>query len=63
MRTFARFVSAVAFAGTIAPSILLLAGAVSPERMKWWMLIATLAWFAATPVWMDRADGRRGGAR
>jgi hypothetical protein len=63
MRRFARFVSAVALAGTIVPSILLLAGAVSPDRMQWWMLIATIAWFTATPVWMDRADGRRGGAK
>jgi hypothetical protein len=57
MRTLAKFVSAAALVGTIAPSLLLFAGVGSLQQMKWWMLIATLAWFAATPVWMDRADG------
>ena len=58
MRTLAKLVSAAALVGTIAPSILLLAGLLAPEPMKWWMLLATLAWFAATPAWMDRAGGR-----
>jgi len=58
MRTLAKFVSAVALVGTITPSLLLSAGVVSLDQVKWWMLVATLAWFAATPVWMDRNTGR-----
>ena len=58
MRTLAKVISGVALVGTIAPSLLLLAGVVSLDQMKSWMLVATLAWFGATPVWMDRATGR-----
>jgi hypothetical protein len=62
MRTLARFVSGVALVGTIVPSLLLFAGVVSLDQMKWWMLLATLAWFGATPMWMDRTDGPEGSA-
>jgi hypothetical protein len=62
MRTLAKFVSAAALVGTIVPSLLLFAGVVSLEQMKWWMLVATIAWFGATPVWMDRSDGTGGAA-
>jgi len=58
MRTLARVISGIAFVGTIVPSILLFAGAVSLDQVKWWMFLATVAWFAATPVWMDRDTGR-----
>jgi|OpeIllAssembly_1097287.scaffolds.fasta_scaffold807750_2 hypothetical protein len=58
MRTLAQLVSAAALVGTIAPSLLLFAGVVSLEQVKWWMLVATIAWFVATPVWMDRRDGK-----
>ena len=57
MRTLAKCVSAAALIGTILPSLLLFAGLVPLEQMKWWMLVATLAWFGATPVWMGRSGG------
>ena len=62
MRTLAKCVSAAALVGTIVPSLLLFAGVVSVEQMKWWMLVATLAWFGATPAWMDRSGGTGDGA-
>lgn len=62
MSTLAKFVSAAALIGTIAQPILLFAGIVSLDQMKWWMLVATLAWFGATPVWMDRSGGKGGAA-
>ena len=62
MRTLAKCVSAAALVGTIAPSLLLFAGVVSLEQMTWWMLVATLAWFGATPVWMVRSGGAGDGA-
>jgi hypothetical protein len=62
MRTLAKCVSAAALVGTIVPPLLLFAGVVSLEQMKGWMLVATLAWFGATPVWMDRSGGSGVGA-
>ena len=55
MRTAAKVVSALALAGTIAPAILFFTGAIALEPMKAWMLAATVVWFAATPLWMDRS--------
>jgi hypothetical protein len=50
----ARLVSLVALAGTIVPPVLYFTGNMELDVMKAWMLAATIAWFAATPVWMDR---------
>jgi hypothetical protein len=47
-------VSLVALVGTILPPILFFAGRIDLDSMKSWMLVATVAWFAATPLWMDR---------
>ena len=54
MTTLARFVSLIALAGTIVPAILLFVGWLDLVAMKAWMLAATVAWFVATPYWMDR---------
>ena len=54
MKTFAHVVSFVALAGTIVPPVLFFTGAIGLESAQRGMLIATVAWFAATPVWMDR---------
>jgi hypothetical protein len=54
MRATAFWVSTLALAGTIAPSLFYLAGAIDHDRTKLTMLIATIAWFAATPLWMGR---------
>jgi hypothetical protein len=50
----ARLVSLVALAGTIVPPVLYFTGNMDLDAVKTWMLVATIAWFAATPVWMDR---------
>jgi hypothetical protein len=55
MITIARIVSALALVGTLLPPILGLAGRLDTPGVKLWMLLATVAWFVATPVWMDRA--------
>jgi hypothetical protein len=47
-------VSFVALAGTILPPVLYFTGHLELEAVKFGMLVATIAWFAATPVWMDR---------
>jgi len=54
MKTIARIVSLVALVGTIAPPVLFFLGDMGLETTKLWMLVATVVWFAATPIWMDR---------
>jgi hypothetical protein len=56
MRALARFVSLMALVGTIVPPLLFFAGRIDLDATKWWMLAATAAWFAATPLWMDRPE-------
>ena len=54
MRAFARLISWLALAGTILPPLLFFVDRLDLDQTKLWMLVATVAWFAATPVWMDR---------
>jgi hypothetical protein len=49
-----QLISWVALVGTILPSILFLTGRGSPELTNWLMLLATIGWFVATPLWMGR---------
>jgi hypothetical protein len=54
VKAAAKVVSFVALVGTIAPPVLFFIGRLDHDATKWWMLVATVAWFAATPFWMDR---------
>jgi hypothetical protein len=54
MRTAARLISLAALVGTIAPPVLFFTGHMDLAATKWWMLVATVVWFVATPIWMDR---------
>ena len=54
MRTAARLVSLVSLVATILPPVLFFTGHMNLDATKLWMLVATIAWFAATPVWMNR---------
>ena len=54
MKRTAQVVSLAALAGTILPPVLFFAGRMDLETMKWAMLVATVAWFAATPLWMKK---------
>jgi hypothetical protein len=54
MKRAAQVVSLAALAGTILPPVLFFAGRMDIETMKWTMLVATVAWFAATPLWMKK---------
>jgi hypothetical protein len=54
VKNAARLVSLVSLVGTILPPVLFFAGHIDLDATKTWMLAATLAWFVATPVWMDR---------
>ncbi len=54
MKRAAQLVSLAALAGTILPPVLFFAGRIGIEPMKLAMLVATVAWFAATPLWMRK---------
>ena len=54
MHVLLRVVSCLALLGTIGPPVAYAAGAMPSETMKLWMLVATIAWFATTPVWMGQ---------
>jgi hypothetical protein len=54
MKTVARLISLAALLGTIVPPVLFFVNRMNFDAMKWWMLVATIAWFVATPLWMDR---------
>jgi hypothetical protein len=56
MRTAAQIISWIALLGTLVPSLAYLAGSLSLDAVKTWMLGCTLGWFLTVPVWMDRAD-------
>jgi hypothetical protein len=54
MRLLLQIVSWAAFAITALAPVLYVAGQVELSRTKLFMLLATVAWFATTPFWMDR---------
>ena len=54
MRLIVQIISLIALAATIFPSILYFLGAIELDLSKWIMLLATIVWFIATPLWMGR---------
>jgi hypothetical protein len=55
MRLIAQIVSYMSLAAVLLPAFLYFFDAMSLERVKLAMLIATIVWFIATPLWMGRA--------
>jgi len=58
MRLALKIVSVLSLIALILPSILFLAGRMELDRVKWFMLLATIVWFAtATPImWKDNSQ-------
>jgi hypothetical protein len=56
MRLVLQGISWLALAGTILPAVLFFSGRMDLDRVQLWMLAATIAWFIATPFWMDQAE-------
>ncbi|MFO0890371.1 MAG: hypothetical protein U0790_14660 [Isosphaeraceae bacterium] len=54
-KILAQVVSLVAFAGTILPAMLFFYKVIDLDTVKSAMMVATVAWFVATPLWMGRA--------
>jgi hypothetical protein len=59
MRRLFQLGSWIALAGTILPSVMFLFGHMNLEQSKLWLLVATVLWFAATPLWMGQQDDRK----
>jgi hypothetical protein len=54
MRRVATVLSSLALAATVAVPCLYFAGAIEHEQLARWLFAATVVWFCATPVWMER---------
>jgi hypothetical protein len=53
MKRIAEVISWLALATVVGAPILFFADKMDLDSVKRWMLIATAAWFFATPIWMD----------
>ena len=51
-KRLAQIVSLASRVVLLVPSVLFLAGRMDLDRVKLVMLIATILWFVATPLWM-----------
>jgi len=54
MRIVLQILSWIALGMTAVPSMLFLGGKMDLDRVKLWMIIATILWFIVTPLWMGR---------
>ena len=54
MSRVAAVFSSLALAATVAAPCLFFAGAIDHGQLTRWLLAATVVWFGATPVWMER---------
>ncbi len=52
-----KLVSLVALAAILVSSSLYFTGVMEHNAAKWLALLATIVWFAATPLWMGREKG------
>lgn len=59
-RLVAQVVSWISLAGAIVPAALYLTGSISLEDAKRIMIVSTVCWFIATPLWMGMLDKRSG---
>jgi hypothetical protein len=58
MKKIFLMISMLALLFTIIPSILFLAGSIKLAGVKLIMLLATITWFAVTPFWMEKENGK-----
>ena len=61
IRRVLQIVSWAALAGAILPSCLFLAGQMELDTVNAAMFAATIAWFVATPLWMQREPDEASG--
>ncbi len=53
MKRVAQIISYLALVATLLPATLFFADKIELPAAKLWMLVAALAWFVATPLWME----------
>jgi hypothetical protein len=58
MKTAAMAISVIALVLTLLPALLFLSGSIESPTVSRLMFIGTIAWFAATPWWMERTERR-----
>ncbi len=54
MKTVLPIISYAALALLTVPALLYLAGSMPLGQMKFLMLLATVLWYAVTPLWMNK---------
>jgi hypothetical protein len=54
VKTLALGLSAVSLVASIVPAVLFFYGQLDLPSVKLWMLVATIVWFGATPIWMKQ---------
>jgi len=55
MNSLLKLLSLAALAAVVVPSCLYFTGTLEHNAAKWAALLATILWFAVTPLWMGRA--------
>lgn len=58
MTNLLKLLSVAALAAVVVPSCLYFTGALEHNGAKWAALLATILWFAVTPLWMGRDRGK-----
>ena len=59
MRVLLQTISALALVSTLLPAVLYLDGSLPLPQTKWGMLVSTVVWFVATPLWMGRQANQK----
>ncbi|MDP6522664.1 MAG: hypothetical protein QGI24_04375 [Kiritimatiellia bacterium] len=54
MRKALQTVSWISLAAVLLPSVLFMSGSMTLDKVKLVMMLATIAWFIVTPLWMER---------
>ncbi len=57
MKTLSKLISFASLAGTLIPPVLFFFDKLPPSAMQFWMLTATVVWFATAPFWMEHRAG------
>jgi len=56
MNTVAKILGLLALAGTVLPSVLFSCKVIGEQPMKMVMLLSTVVWFVAAPLWLKGGD-------
>jgi hypothetical protein len=54
MRIILQAISALALVSTLMPAVLFMTGSLELPQVMTAMLVATVVWFIATPLWMGK---------